>query len=109
MEQHFAGQPGRSHLTSHDLHVTQRAEEVAQSEAVDLRAEIHGGWTIDNSKQSLNEFLQKIKQPAAVYRTQRKENSQMSTDFCAQIACYIPHLGKGKEFCCFCLFHSTFL
>lgn len=44
-----------------------------QSESVDLKAEIHGGWTMENSKQALNEFLQKMRQPNIGYNTHLKE------------------------------------
>ncbi len=33
-----------------------------QSESVDFRADIHGGWTLENCKQELNEFVQQSKQ-----------------------------------------------
>lgn len=32
---------------------------------MDLTANIHGGWTMDNCRQTLNEFLQKNRQPPA--------------------------------------------
>ncbi|KJH50005.1 hypothetical protein DICVIV_03878 [Dictyocaulus viviparus] len=59
--------------SAHDKYVAQKAEEIAQSESVDLKAEIHGGWTMDNSKKALNEFLQKMRQPIINYNTQLKE------------------------------------
>lgn len=30
-----------------------------------MTANIHGGWTMDNCRQALNEFLQKNRQPPA--------------------------------------------
>ncbi|EPB76266.1 hypothetical protein ANCCEY_04628 [Ancylostoma ceylanicum] len=63
----------RGPQTAHDAYVTQKAEEIAQSESVDLKAEIHGGWTMENSKQALNEFLQKMRQPNIGYNTHLKE------------------------------------
>ncbi|VDM53399.1 unnamed protein product [Angiostrongylus costaricensis] len=59
----------RAPPSAHDQYVTQKAEEIAQSESVDLKAEIHGGWTMDNSKKALNEFLQKLRLPPIGYNT----------------------------------------
>jgi hypothetical protein len=33
-----------------------------------MTAEIHGGWTMDNCKQALNEFCQKNRLPAREYK-----------------------------------------
>ncbi|PIO64889.1 hypothetical protein TELCIR_13464 [Teladorsagia circumcincta] len=70
----------RAPQSAHDKYVTQKAEEIAQSESVDLKAEIHGGWTMENSKKALNEFLQKTRQPPIAYNTQLKEANNCRFD-----------------------------
>jgi hypothetical protein len=37
-----------------------------QAESVDFHADIHGGWTLENCKQRLNEYAQQSKQPVRV-------------------------------------------
>lgn len=41
-------------------------ESVCQAEAVDLRAEMHGGWTLDNCKMQLNEYAQRNRQAVKI-------------------------------------------
>jgi ATP-dependent RNA helicase A len=36
--------------TEHDEYIEQKAAEVAQSEAVDMGSQIHGGWSMENCK-----------------------------------------------------------
>ncbi|KAI6239384.1 RNA helicase [Aphelenchoides fujianensis] len=55
--------------SQYEEYVSQRAEEVAQSESVDLTSDIHGGWDATNCKKALNEFLQGRHQPAARFNT----------------------------------------
>ncbi|KAI6233360.1 RNA helicase [Aphelenchoides fujianensis] len=55
--------------SQYEEYVSQRAEEVAQSESVDLTSDIHGGWDVTNCKKALNEFLQARHQPAAKFHT----------------------------------------
>ncbi|KAI6231623.1 RNA helicase [Aphelenchoides besseyi] len=55
--------------SQYEEYITQRADEVAQSESVDLTSDIHGGWNVGNCKKALNEFLQARRMPAATYRT----------------------------------------
>ncbi|KAI1724175.1 double-stranded RNA binding motif domain-containing protein [Ditylenchus destructor] len=50
-------------MNMHDQYVGQKADEIQQSESVDLGANIHGGWTMDNCLQALNEYCQKNRQP----------------------------------------------
>lgn len=79
--------------TEHEKYVAQRAEEVAQSESVDLRSDIHGGWTVDNSKRHLNEFIQKIKQPPISYNT-RGVGTDSARTFIAEAALFVPEAGR---------------
>ncbi|XGW21685.1 hypothetical protein V3C99_004562 [Haemonchus contortus] len=79
--------------SAHDKYVTQKAEEIAQSESVDLKAEIHGGWTMENSKKALNEFLQKTRQPPIAYNTQLKEANNCRT-YVAEATIFVPQLRK---------------
>lgn len=58
---------------THEQYIAQKAEEIAASETIDLKSEIHGGWTMENSKKALNEFLQKTRQPSVSYHTKIKE------------------------------------
>ncbi|KAL6729780.1 hypothetical protein Aduo_000805 [Ancylostoma duodenale] len=90
----------RGPQTAHDAYVTQKAEEIAQSESVDLKAEIHGGWTMENSKQALNEFLQKMRQPNIGYNTHLKEANNCRT-YVAEASIFVPQLrrqisGRGQ-------------
>ncbi|VDL74592.1 unnamed protein product [Nippostrongylus brasiliensis] len=83
----------RGPQSAHDKYVTQRADEIAQSESVDLKAEIHGGWTMDNSKKALNEFLQKVRQPPIVYNTQLREANNCRT-YVAEASIFVPQIHK---------------
>ncbi|VDO94441.1 unnamed protein product [Heligmosomoides polygyrus] len=83
----------RAPQSEHDKYVTQKAEEMAQSESVDLKAEIHGGWTMENSKKALNEFLQKMRQPPIAYNTQLKEANNCRT-YVAEATVFVPQLRK---------------
>uniref|UniRef100_A0A158P5Q9 RNA helicase n=1 Tax=Angiostrongylus cantonensis TaxID=6313 RepID=A0A158P5Q9_ANGCA len=87
----------RAPPSAHDQYVTQKAEEIAQSESVDLKAEIHGGWTMDNSKKALNEFLQKLRLPPIGYNTQLKEANNCRT-YVAEASIYLPSLRKLKNY-----------
>lgn len=86
--------------TEHEKYVAQKAEEVAQSESVDLRADIHGGWTVENSKQHLNEYTQRIKQPLIQYNT-RGIGTDHARTFFSEASLYIPEIrrtltGRGQ-------------
>ncbi|MFH4981464.1 hypothetical protein AB6A40_008173 [Gnathostoma spinigerum] len=86
--------------TEHEKYISERAEEVAQSESVDLRADIHGGWTVENSKKALNEYLQKRRQPALTYETKAMGSDQSRT-FTAEASVYIAEkrrtfTGRGQ-------------
>ncbi|KAJ1362716.1 hypothetical protein KIN20_022375 [Parelaphostrongylus tenuis] len=83
----------RAPPSAHVQYVTQKAEEIAQSESVDLKAEIHGGWTMDNSKKALNEYLQKMRQPSICYNTQLKEANNCRT-YVAEASIFVPQLRK---------------
>jgi hypothetical protein len=54
--------------------VEQRAEQVQQSESVDMTAQIHGGWTMDNCLKAINEYCQKIKRPLLDYRVAQTDH-----------------------------------
>ncbi|VDM47956.1 unnamed protein product [Toxocara canis] len=79
--------------TEHEKYVAQRAEEVAQSESVDLRADIHGGWTVENSKRHLNEYVQKIRQPPICYNI-RPIGTDHARTFIAEAALFVPEAGR---------------
>nr|CDP97532.1 BMA-RHA-1, isoform g [Brugia malayi] len=75
--------------TEHQRYIEQKAEEIALSESVDLRTHIHGGWTADNSKMHLNEFVQKIKQPPLRYDI-RSIGTDNSRTFVAEVSLFVP-------------------
>ncbi|KAK6112877.1 Helicase conserved C-terminal domain family protein [Brugia pahangi] len=75
--------------TGHQRYIEQKAEEIALSESVDLRTHIHGGWTADNSKMHLNEFVQKIKQPPLRYDI-RSIGTDNSRTFVAEVSLFVP-------------------
>uniref|UniRef100_A0A915PRX8 RNA helicase n=1 Tax=Setaria digitata TaxID=48799 RepID=A0A915PRX8_9BILA len=79
--------------TEHQRYVEQKAEEVALSESVDLRADIHGGWTVDNSKMHLNEFVQKIKQPPLKYDI-RAIGTDNARTFVAEVSLFVPEVRR---------------
>uniref|UniRef100_A0A0R3RM44 RNA helicase n=1 Tax=Elaeophora elaphi TaxID=1147741 RepID=A0A0R3RM44_9BILA len=79
--------------TEHQHYVGQKAEVVALSESIDLQSDIYGGWTADNSKMRLNEFVQKIKQPPLKYDVRcigiGAENSR---NFVAEVSLFVPEV-----------------
>ncbi|KAL3990479.1 Helicase associated domain (HA2) family protein [Acanthocheilonema viteae] len=77
--------------TEHQCYIEQKAEEITLSEPVDLRADIHGGWTADNSKMRLNEFVQKIKQPPLKYDI-RSAGTHNSRIFVAEVSLFVPEV-----------------
>ncbi|PAV87698.1 hypothetical protein WR25_03737 [Diploscapter pachys] len=89
--------------TQHEQYVAQKAEEIAQSESIDLKSEIHGGWTMDNSKAALNEFLQKTRQPPINYAISMREADACRTFICeakvfaAPIQKYVIGRGQGSN------------
>ncbi|CAA90409.2 ATP-dependent RNA helicase A [Caenorhabditis elegans] len=79
---------------THEQYITQKAEEIAASETVDLKSEIHGGWTMENSKKALNEFLQKMRLPQVNYGTKIRESNTVKTmETTAQI--FVPQINKN--------------
>uniref|UniRef100_A0A8R1DK51 RNA helicase n=1 Tax=Caenorhabditis japonica TaxID=281687 RepID=A0A8R1DK51_CAEJA len=89
-QQHnFSGEPAKPRFPwsnayqrnegTHAEYIAQKADEIAASETVDLKSEIHGGWTMDNSKKALNEYLQKMRQPPVVYMTKIRELNTVKT------------------------------
>ncbi|CAJ0581783.1 unnamed protein product, partial [Mesorhabditis spiculigera] len=86
--------------TQHENYINQKAEEMAKSESVDFRADLHGGWTIENSKQAVNEFLAKLKMPAISYAPRKMEGGMSSTFIC-EVTQRLPQLntvitGRGQ-------------
>ncbi|CAK5111499.1 unnamed protein product [Meloidogyne enterolobii] len=79
--------------TFHDQYIEQKAEEISQSEAVDMTSEIHGGWTMDNCKQALNEFCQKNRFLPREYKTSRDGTNNSST-FVAENELFLPRLNR---------------
>ncbi|VDM08986.1 unnamed protein product [Wuchereria bancrofti] len=79
--------------TEHQRYIEQKAEEIALSESVDLRTHIHGGWTADNSKMHLNEFVQKIKQPPLRYDI-RSIGTDNSRTFVAEVSLFVPKVRR---------------
>uniref|UniRef100_A0A914VJY0 RNA helicase n=1 Tax=Plectus sambesii TaxID=2011161 RepID=A0A914VJY0_9BILA len=90
------GAPWRPPPSAHQNYVDQlsakRAEEVTQSESVDFRADIHGGWTLDNCKQRLNEFSQKTKQHL-VYE-HKPVGPDHNKSFVAELNLFVPQLHR---------------
>ncbi|KAI6239302.1 RNA helicase [Aphelenchoides fujianensis] len=80
--------------SQYEEYVSQRAEEVAQSESVDLTSDIHGGWDVTNCKKALNEFLQARHQPAARFHTTM---SGMSNNASFVAECEIHVSGKQRS------------
>ncbi|CAJ0955513.1 unnamed protein product, partial [Mesorhabditis belari] len=79
--------------SEHEKYVQQKVEEVAKSESVDFRAELHGGWTMDNSKQAINEFLSKLKLPAVTYNPRKMEGGNAGTFVC-EVHVRLPQFNK---------------
>ncbi|KAL7079809.1 hypothetical protein ACQ4LE_000922 [Meloidogyne hapla] len=79
--------------THHDQYIEQKAEEISQSESVDMTSEIHGGWTMDNCKQALNEFCQKNRFLPREYKTSRDGTNNSST-FVAENELFLPRLNR---------------
>ncbi|KAL3097315.1 hypothetical protein niasHT_023534 [Heterodera trifolii] len=79
--------------TAHDQYVEQKAEEIIQSESVDMTSDIHGGWTMENCKQALNEFCQKNRIPTNEYRTVATGSDHNRT-FVSEHGIFIPSLNK---------------
>ncbi|CAD6198421.1 unnamed protein product [Caenorhabditis auriculariae] len=77
---------------SHKQYVAQKAEEIAQSENADMKADLHGGWNMDNSKAALNEYLQKMRQPPINYVTQTKEANRT---FVTEAALFVTALKRN--------------
>ncbi|CAI2341581.1 unnamed protein product [Caenorhabditis sp. 36 PRJEB53466] len=78
---------------THEQYIAQKADEIAASENVDLKSEIHGGWTMENSKKALNEYLQKMRLPAVIYQTKIKESNTVKTmETMANV--FVPQINK---------------
>ncbi|CAL2032817.1 unnamed protein product [Caenorhabditis brenneri] len=78
---------------THEQYVTQKADEIAASETVDHKSNFHGGWTMENSKKALNEYLQKMRLPQVSYVTKLKEaNAVRTMETSAEI--FVPQLNK---------------
>ncbi|CAD5217543.1 unnamed protein product [Bursaphelenchus okinawaensis] len=78
--------------TNYEKYIADTANEVEKSECVDLTAEIHGGWTVNNCKQALNEFLQANRMPAVQYKMESSGPPHAKT-FVASIDLFIQQLG----------------
>ncbi|VDK75539.1 unnamed protein product [Litomosoides sigmodontis] len=72
-------------------HIEQKAEEIVLSESLDLGTNTYGGWTADNSKMRLNEFVQKIKQPPLKYDI-RSIGADNSKTFIAEVSLFVPEM-----------------
>ncbi|KAI1716587.1 double-stranded RNA binding motif domain-containing protein [Ditylenchus destructor] len=81
-------------MNIHDQYVGQKADEIQQSESVDLGANIHGGWTMDNCLAALNEFCQKNRQPLIDFNINMTGDDHSRT-FVAQCSMYVPLLRKN--------------
>uniref|UniRef100_A0A914H0Z7 RNA helicase n=1 Tax=Globodera rostochiensis TaxID=31243 RepID=A0A914H0Z7_GLORO len=79
--------------THHDQYVEQKAEEIIQSESVDMTSDIHGGWAMENCKQALNEFSQKNRIPTNEYRTVATGVDHNRT-FVSENGIFIPSINK---------------
>uniref|UniRef100_A0A3P8WSM2 RNA helicase n=1 Tax=Cynoglossus semilaevis TaxID=244447 RepID=A0A3P8WSM2_CYNSE len=68
----------------------QEAQATLESEEVDLNANLHGNWTLDNAKSRLNQFFQKEK-ISAEYKY-----SQVGPDhnFIAEMQLFVKQLGR---------------
>ncbi|CAB3404304.1 unnamed protein product [Caenorhabditis bovis] len=80
--------------TTHQEYMAQKAEEIAHSETIDLKSEIHGGWTMDNSKKALHEYVQKMKLQPVVYNTTIRESNFVKTMETTTVV-YVPQLRKN--------------
>uniref|UniRef100_A0A183BY18 RNA helicase n=1 Tax=Globodera pallida TaxID=36090 RepID=A0A183BY18_GLOPA len=79
--------------THQDQYVEQKAEEIIQSESVDMTSDIHGGWAMENCKQALNEFSQKNRIPTNEYRTVTTGVDHNRT-FVSENGIFIPSINK---------------
>lgn len=80
----------------HERYIEQKAEEVSQSENVDLTANIHGYWNMENCKKELNEFSQKRRLPPVVYQLKQTGNDNSKT-FIAEASIFLADVRKSKE------------
>ncbi|KAF7634499.1 hypothetical protein Mgra_00006070 [Meloidogyne graminicola] len=79
--------------THFDQYIEQKAEEISQSESIDMTSEIHGGWTMENCKQALNEFCVKNRFPPREYKTS-KDGTTNSSTFIAENQLFLSKFNK---------------
>lgn len=71
---------------------------------MDLNANLHGNWTLENAKARLNQFFQKEKTSAEYKYSQvgpdhNRSGSQNSAAELNPIICVLPQSGSGGRFC----------
>ncbi|NXC79990.1 DHX9 helicase, partial [Cercotrichas coryphoeus] len=69
----------------------QEVQEISESE-VDLNADLHGGWTLENAKARLNQFFQKEKMQEEYKYTEMGPDHNRS--FYAEMNIYVKQLGR---------------
>uniref|UniRef100_A0A7I4XY03 DRBM domain-containing protein n=1 Tax=Haemonchus contortus TaxID=6289 RepID=A0A7I4XY03_HAECO len=80
--------------SAHDKYVTQKAEEIAQSESVDLKQEIHGGWTMENSKKGLERIPAKDSSTPDRIQTPNWKEANNCRTYVAEATIFVPQLRK---------------
>ena len=72
------------------------ADQTANAEGVDLTAKIHGGWTLENGRQQLNQFCvdNRIQAPQANFRAVGPDNMR---SFLAEMTFYVPKLRRSLQ------------
>ncbi|CAG5083323.1 Oidioi.mRNA.OKI2018_I69.PAR.g10347.t1.cds [Oikopleura dioica] len=72
------------------------ADQTANAEGVDLTAKIHGGWTLENGRQQLNQFCvdNRIQAPQASFRAVGPDNMR---SFLAEMTFYVPKLRRSLQ------------
>ncbi|CAN9503357.1 unnamed protein product [Ophioblennius macclurei] len=76
----------------------QEAQATLESEEVDLNANLHGNWTLENAKARLNQFFQKEKTTAEYKYSQVGPDHNRS--FIAEMQLFVKQLGRritGRE------------
>ena len=88
-----ASQQGQSIAQWQEQKDAENAASVERAEQVDLNADLHGGWTVENGKKKLNEWCQqnKQRQPECHYTPTGPDNQR---SFYAEMRIFVPQLKR---------------
>ncbi|EFA00345.2 dosage compensation regulator isoform X1 [Tribolium castaneum] len=83
---------GRDHDDWHYMNRAQEQKSVEDAEDLDVNAQIHGNWTVENAKSKLHQFMQSNKIHADYKYTQ--VGPDHSRTFVAEMSFYVKQLGR---------------